>query len=99
MTRFDWLPQISDFSVSYILLCEQNILYKGYTNHFFDRMFQHFPNGGCRTTRIWKPVYILHYEGHANSSEAIVREKFYKTVEGRIWLKENMANLNTVLPK
>ena len=43
----------------YILLCENNTYYTGYTNHLEKRYLSHVEGtGGCKYTRSFKPICI-----------------------------------------
>lgn len=95
--KLEWCPDYKGFS-SYVLMLENGKMYKGYTSCFRKRMLQHFNNFGCRTTRISKPVYILHHEEYDTKQTAMAREQFFKSIQGFYWLKNPTSSLKTIKP-
>jgi putative endonuclease len=62
--------------------------YYGHCSDLEQRLKQH-NLGKVRSTKSRKP-FILHYnETFTTKSEAYRRELFFKSLEGRIWLKQN----------
>jgi len=61
-------------------------LYTGFTNDLERRLKQH-QNGLCESTKNRVPFELIFYEEFENRSEAIMREKFFKTGKGREFLK------------
>ena len=76
---------------TYVLLCENGTLYRGYTNDLEKRFDLHKTGKGAKYTRMHKPVRILHSEEFETKIDAIKREKYFKSKEGKLWLKENMT--------
>jgi len=64
-------------------------MYRGYTGNFSERMEAHFRGRGCTYTKKRKPLHIVGYEVYEDKKEAIQREMYLKTKDGRKWLKEN----------
>jgi len=63
--------------------------YIGLTNNLEKRFKQH-QNGLCESTKNRVPFEIVYYEEFKDRSDAVQREKFFKTGKGRELLK----NLN-----
>ncbi|MEK7598812.1 MAG: GIY-YIG nuclease family protein [Patescibacteria group bacterium] len=66
--------------------------YIGYTSkNPLERLNEH--NRGCnKWSRENKPFVIIHVEEYTNKEEAIQRENFLKSGQGRKWLDENIEN-------
>ncbi|MCJ7555116.1 MAG: GIY-YIG nuclease family protein [Ignavibacteriaceae bacterium] len=61
--------------------------YYGSTSNLENRLKYH-NSGKVRYTKGHKP-YVLHYfETFTTRKEAVARERFFKSIEGYIWLKE-----------
>ena len=58
----------------YILLCEDDSLYTGYSNNPQKRFLDHKNGKGGRYTRLHKPVKIVYLEQLPNKSMALKRE-------------------------
>jgi len=67
------------------LKCERH--YYGHTDDLQDRLKRH-NQGKVRSTKAYRPWKIIYYETFPTRSEAYRREMFFKSIEGRIWLKE-----------
>ena len=76
---------------AYVLLCENGTLYRGYTNDLEKRFAIHKSGKGAKYTRMHKPVEILYSEEFETKIDAIKRERYFKSKEGRLWLKENLV--------
>ena len=70
----------------YILLLRNGDLYKGYTEDLKKRIKEH-QAGRVESTENKRPVCLIHYEAYALKSDALRREKFLKTTEGRRLLR------------
>lgn len=73
-------------------------LYKGYTNSISKRLLKH-NSGGSKSTAKRKPFIIAHIEEFENKKNALIREKYLKTIEGGAKLKtflqqQNILNAN-----
>ena len=76
---------------AYVLLCENGTLYRGYTNDLEKRFATHRAGKGAKYTRMYKPVEIVYHEEFETKIEAIKRERYFKSADGKRWLKENLA--------
>lgn len=63
----------------YILLCEDNSLYTGYSNNPQKRFLDHKNGKGGRYTRSHKPIKQIYVEKLATKSEALKRESQIKS--------------------
>jgi putative endonuclease len=62
--------------------------YYGYTSDLNKRLLYH-NSGKSKYTRKKMP-WIIHYsEKYSKKNEALKREKFFKSIKGYLWLKEN----------
>lgn len=91
----EWCPDVKGYC-SYIILCVNGKLYKGYTSNLKIRMMQHWNNSGSLFTRTWRPVSLLHYEVFIDRKSACARESFYK--KNYQWIIENMGKFNLCQP-
>ncbi len=66
----------------YILLCENNTFYTGYTNNLEKRYHAHVTGTGkCKYTRSFKPIKIAQsWEISQGKAEAMRLERFIKTL-------------------
>jgi putative endonuclease len=62
----------------YIILCEGNSLYTGYTKNLNTRLKLHVKGKGARYTRMHKPQKLVHVEEYGTRPEAMKREKRIK---------------------
>ena len=62
----------------YVILCEGNSFYTGYTKNLGARLRQHVRGKGARYTRMHKPRKLVHAEEFSTRSEAMKREKRIK---------------------
>jgi len=60
--------------------------YVGYTKDLDRRLLEH-ENGGCKSTRNRKPFKLVYAENFQTKSEAMGRERFFKSSKGRGYLK------------
>lgn len=60
--------------------------YYGYTQDLEDRLLRHNENRE-RATKNRGPWKLIYHESFLNRSEAMKREKFFKTYKGWKWLK------------
>ena len=79
---------------AYVLLCENNSLYRGCTNDLEKRFQQHLSGKGARYTRMHKPVRIVYSEEFDTKGEALKRERYFKSAEGKKWLVEKLEEEN-----
>lgn len=58
----------------YILRCNDETLYTGYTNNLKNRIKVHNNGKGAKYTRCRLPVRVVYYEEYETKSEAMKRE-------------------------
>lgn len=81
---------------AYILQSLKNgNLYKGSTENLEKRLIAH-NDGLVSYTRKYLPWVLVYYEEFATRSEAMKREKFFKSGKGREWLKNKLSELGHV---
>jgi putative endonuclease len=68
------------------------MLYKGLTSDLKRRIKEH-KNGKVHSTRHKRPVKFIHYEAYLLKSDALRREKFLKTTEGRRLLHQQIRGI------
>jgi len=78
------------FYYTYILKSAKNSnLYIGYTNNLVKRIKEH--NQGLNTsTKPYLPWKLIYYEACLNSEDAMRRESYFKTTQGRRLLKRRL---------
>ena len=75
---------------AYVLLgANGNYLYKGACKNLSERLKDHRAGRASRTKNR-RPLTLVHYEYFKTYSEALKREKYFKTGTGRDWLKEHI---------
>ena len=75
----------------YVLISEKNDrMYVGSTEDVNRRLVRHNA-GHSKSTRHGVPWKLVHFESFETRSEAIWKEKYYKTGKGREELKEILA--------
>jgi len=65
-----------------------NRFYYGHTKNLQERLKTH-NLGKVRSTKGFRPWAIHYFETFSTRSESFRRELFFKSVEGKKWLKEN----------
>jgi putative endonuclease len=71
----------------YVLRSETaGVSYVGHTNNIHKRLDEH-NNGKSKSTRNKRPWELIYYEEFKTRSEAMSRERYYKTVKGRLEMK------------
>jgi putative endonuclease len=79
----------------YVLLSEaDNNFYTGYTNNIQKRLEKH-NNGEVKSTKKRIPLKLLYWEGCLNQQDATRREKYLKSGNGKIYLKNRLKNYFT----
>jgi len=76
----------------YILLLKNKKLYTGFTEDLIRRKEEH-DDGKVKSTRNLLPVKLLHYESYLLKTDAMRREKFLKTTEGKRLLKMQIRDI------
>ncbi len=64
---------------TYVLLCDNGALYKGFTNNLELRYQQHLAGSGAKYTARHKPVKIAYFETFSTEQQAVEREKYFKS--------------------
>lgn len=77
---------------TYVLLSKKDgKFYIGHTNNLKRRLQEH-EFGLVESTKLRKPFKIVYFESCLNLSDAITREKYFKTGFGRRFLKSRLKN-------
>lgn len=76
----------------YFLLLSNNDIYKGLTEDIKRRISEH-ELGKVESTCNYRPLKLIGYEGYALKSDAMRREKFLKTTEGRRLLNQQYRDV------
>ncbi len=71
----------------YLLRLANGDIYKGSTSEWQRRLQQHI-DGQVPSTAPYRPVKLIAYEAYSHISDAVRREDFLKTTEGRRLLKQ-----------
>ncbi len=69
-------------------------MYKGLTEDLKRRFTEH-KQGKVKSTRNLRPLKLIYYEAYLEKSDALRREKFLKTTEGRRLLKQQLRDILT----
>jgi putative endonuclease len=75
----------------YVLRCDDDTLYTGYTTDVRRRVAEHAAGHGAKYTRGRTPVTLVHVEYHGSRSEAMSREhelKDYSRVEKEALIRD-----------
>ena len=74
--------------IVYVLKSERDLKrYIGVTNNLEERFFEH-QGGMVKSTKNRRPLKIVYTEEFDNKSDALAREKFFKSGQGREYLKK-----------
>lgn len=76
----------------YLLLLKNKKIYTGVTDDLKRRMQEH-KNGKVISTKNIRPIRLIHYEAYLFKSDALRREKYLKTTEGKRFLKQQLKDL------
>ncbi|MFA6393421.1 MAG: GIY-YIG nuclease family protein [Patescibacteria group bacterium] len=76
----------------YLLLLGNQQIYTGRTKNLKRRIYEH-KNGSVNFTSRRLPVSLIHYEAYFLDEDAIRREKYLKTTEGKRFLKQQLKIL------
>ena len=77
---------------TYVLLSEKDKkFYCGYTKDLERRLRDH-DNGLVKSTMFRRPLRLVYFEACLNESDAIKREKYFKSGFGRRFLKNRLEN-------
>ena len=73
---------------TYILLSDfDNKFYIGFTDNMERRLKDH-NSGKVSSTIARRPFRIIYYEAHLSKSDALRREKYFKTTKGKTTLRQ-----------
>ncbi len=76
----------------YVLLSEKDgNYYTGYTNNIQSRIKSH-NSGKVMSTKFRIPLKLIYWEGCVNQQDATRREKYLKSGNGKIYLKNRLRN-------
>jgi len=76
----------------YFLLLTDNKIYTGLTDDLRRRFYEH-QNGKVESTKNKRPVILVGYEAYQNKSDAVRREKFLKTTEGKRLFRQQYRDI------
>ena len=76
----------------YILVLNNSQLYTGSTGDLKRRYPEH-KNGKVISTKLRRPLELIHYEAYFKKSDATRRERFLKTTEGKRLLKQQLRDI------
>ena len=76
----------------YILLLSNKQLYTGATEDIKRRYSEH-KRGKVKSTRNKRPLKLIHFEAYLLKSDALRREKFLKTTEGKRLLRQQIRDI------
>ena len=91
---------LRDMYYVYVLLSQKDKnLYIGFTENIQQRLDEH--NAGKNvSTRLRRPFKLIYYEGHTSKSDALRREKYFKSSKGKTTLKQILKDaLSEIVPK
>ena len=71
----------------YVLQSEKDkLLYIGFTENIESRLIRH-NSGESASTKFRRPLKLIFYEAYAVKSDALRRERYFKTTKGKATLK------------
>jgi len=71
------------FSVYVLYSAGSGKTYTGYTSDLNRRLLEHNVTGTKGFSRRYRPWVLIHEEQYASKAEAMLRERFYKSGQGR----------------
>ena len=76
----------------YVLFSEKDKqFYTGYTSNLKERIVAH-EEGKVISTKNRRPLKLLYFEGCINQQDATRREKYLKSGNGKIYLRNRLSN-------
>lgn len=76
----------------YVLLSDKdNLLYTGYTSNLNARKKYH-DEGKVESTKNRRPLKLIYWEGCLNQQDATRREKYLKSGNGKIYLRNRLSH-------
>ncbi|MSR78396.1 MAG: GIY-YIG nuclease family protein [Candidatus Omnitrophica bacterium] len=79
----------------YLLKLSNGDIYKGITDNL-DRRLKEHQSGKVDSTKNYQPCALLGYEAYVLKSDALRRETFLKTTEGRRLLRQQYRDILTL---
>jgi putative endonuclease len=76
----------------YILLRSDKKLYTGFTDNL-DRRYTEHNLGKVFSTKPYRPLELVHYEAYLEKTDAVRREKFLKSTEGKKLLRKQIRDI------
>ena len=74
----------------YVLLSEKDkMFYTGYSSNLDQRLEMH-NSGKVESTRNRRPLVLIYFEGCLNQQDATRREKYLKSGNGKIYLRNRL---------
>ncbi|MBS3771624.1 MAG: GIY-YIG nuclease family protein [Bacteroidales bacterium] len=86
------------FYVYVLFSSKDKRLYTGYTGNLKERLAKH-NKGNVPSTRNRRPLKLIYFEGCLNQQDATRREKYLKSGNGKIYLKNRLKNYWRMLDK
>jgi putative endonuclease len=77
---------LSKYFVYVLISIKDNKFYVGFTHNIEQRLKEH-SSGNVESTRVRRPLKLIHYEYFVNADDAKAREVFLKSGFGRSQLK------------
>ncbi|MUP47074.1 GIY-YIG nuclease family protein [Gramella sp. BOM4] len=79
--------------VTYVLYSEKfDKIYIGYTSSLIQRFYSHNIYSKKGYTTRFRPWMVILVEFHSTKFEAMRREKFLKSGQGRLWIKSQVLS-------
>ena len=75
----------------YLLLLSNNNLYTGFTTDLKERISNH-QHGSVESTRNYQPLKLIRYEAYLLKEDAVRREKFLKSSDGKLFLRRQLSS-------
>ena len=89
------IDQLHAQPAAYVLVGSDGAyLYKGACRNLHERLKDH-KAGRCSRTKNRRPLSVLHYKYCQTYSDALKREKFLKSGQGRKWLRAKLEEKPT----
>jgi len=83
----------------YVLISRRDgRLYVGSTSDLERRITDH-STGKNISTASRRPLALVYFEGHLNKSDALRRERYFKTAKGKVTLKQMIRDSYRELPE
>ncbi len=73
--------------------------YIGYTPAWVRKRLEKHNSGAVQSTKAFKPRKLIYYEAYIDRKDATGREKFLKSGSGRKFLKRQIKNYLSGLPR